>query len=89
MEHDRYHGRRVVTSGIVGVFDPDTPGEYFVLDDGPHRIGLRGTPALTADVRAYVGRWVRVTGLLTFKPGVGIFLDAEDLREARDEGSRR
>lgn len=77
LEHERYAGRRITTTGTIGQFEAGTPGEYFVLDDGPHRIGLRGDAALTALFRAHLGRRVRATGALTFKPGVGIFLDAE------------
>ena len=82
LEHERYVGRRVATEGMIARFEPDTPGEYFVLDDGPHRIGLRAAGAPVATFRAHLGRRVRATGRLTFKPGVGIFLDAEDVRPA-------
>lgn len=77
LDHERYAGRRITTTGTIGQFEAGTPGEYFVLDDGPHRIGLRGGAALTAIFRAHLGRRVRATGTLTFRPGVGIFLDAE------------
>lgn len=80
LEHERYRGRRIAVRGTVGVFAAGTPEEYFVLDDGPHRIGLRGPAALVPSFRAQLGRRVHVTGRLTFKPGVGIFLDAESLR---------
>lgn len=80
LEHERYRGRRIAIRGTIGVFETGTPHEYFVLDDGPHRIGLRGPAALVATFRGNLGRPVRVTGWLTFKPGVGIFLEAKDLR---------
>ncbi len=77
LAHEQYAGRRITTTGTIGVFEAGMPGEYFVLDDGPHRIGLRGEPALIPIFRAHLGRRVRATGTLTFRPGVGIFLDAE------------
>lgn len=79
LEHERYAGRRIATEGVVRVFEASTPGEYLTLDDGAQRIGLRGDAAL---LRPQIGRRVRATGVLTFKPGVGIFLDAEHLRVA-------
>lgn len=82
LEHERYSGRRLVTGGVVRLFAAGTPGAYFVLDDGPHRIGLRGD---AARLRAYLGRPVEAIGVLTFKPGVGIFLDVEELRPRRRE----
>ena len=76
LEHDRYAGRRVAVHGQVRAFAADSPAAYFTLDDGPHRIGLRGEPGV---LRSYAGRTVRVVGCLTFKPGVGIFLAIEKL----------
>ena len=74
MAHERYAGRRVAVAGVVRVFEAGTPGEYFTLDDGTDRVGLRGDAAL---LRPQVGRRVRAVGTLTFKPGDGIFLVAE------------
>ena len=76
LEHERYAGRRVVTAGVVRAFEAGTPDEYFVLDDGPNRIGLRGD---AGRLRRHLERRVRATGTLAFKPGVGIFLDVEAL----------
>ena len=74
LEHERYAGRRVLTAGVVRAFETGTPDEYFVLDDGPHRIGLRGD---AGRLRQHLERRVHAVGTLTFKPGVGIFLDVE------------
>ena len=79
LTHERYTGRRVTVAGVVRAFEGGTPGEYFTLDEGPNRIGLRGDAAM---LRAQVGHRVAATGLLTFKPGVGIFLDAESMTGA-------
>src|SRR5690349_17661516 len=76
--HERYAGRRVTVAGVVLAFEAGTPGEYFTLDEGPNRIGLRGD---AATLRAQTGHRVAATGLLSFKPGVGIFLDAESIEE--------
>ena len=76
LEHEQYAGQHVAVRGQVRAFDADSPAAYFTLDDGPHRIGLRGEPAV---LRAYAGQAVRAVGRLTFKPGVGIFLDIEKL----------
>ena len=77
LAHERYTGRRVALVGVVRAFEAGTPDEYFTLDDGPNRIGLRGdAPTL----REQTGRRIRATGLLVFKPGDGIFLVFDDLR---------
>jgi hypothetical protein len=76
LDHERYAGQRVAMRGLVRAFAADSPAAYFTLDDGPHRIGLRGEPAV---LHEYAGQAVRVVGRLTFKPGVGIFLDIEQL----------
>ena len=76
LAHERYAGRRLATAGVVRVFEAGTAREYFTLDDGPHRIGLRGD---AAQLRALIGRPVQATGVLSFKPGVGIFLDVEEV----------
>ncbi|MGN6812901.1 MAG: hypothetical protein ACTHMP_18710 [Thermomicrobiales bacterium] len=76
LDHERYAGQRVVMRGQVRAFDADSPAGYFTLDDGPHRIGLRGESEV---LRSYADQTVRVVGCLTFKPGVGIFLDIEQL----------
>jgi hypothetical protein len=78
LAHERYVGRQVTVAGVVQVFQARTPDEYFTLDEGPNRIGLRGEAAV---LRAQVGHRVAATGLLSFKPGVGIFLDAESIEE--------
>lgn len=77
LEHERWLGRRVATRGVVGIFEAGTRREYFVLDDGPDRIGLRGDPA---QLRALAARPVRATGTLTFERGRGIFLVADEVR---------
>lgn len=77
LAHEHYGGQRIATAGVVRCFESGTPDEYFTLDDGQQRIGLRGDAAL---LRAHVDRRVRVTGVVTFKPGVGIFLEAERVR---------
>ena len=74
LAHERYAGHRVALRGVVRAFATGTPGEYFTLDDGDNRIGLRGDPAT---LREYAGRRVRATGALAFKPGDGIFLLAD------------
>jgi hypothetical protein len=80
LEHERYTNRRVTTRGQICLFNAGSPAKYYTLDDGPHRIGLRGESAALGQ---YAGRVVRVVGRLTFKPGVGIFLDVEQLAPAR------
>lgn len=77
LAHERYAGRRIAITGTLRSFESSTPTEYFVLDDGPQRVGLRGDAAL---LRPHVGRRVRAIGALTFRPGIGIFLDAESVR---------
>ena len=81
LEHERWLGRRVATRGVVGSFEAGTRREYFVLDDGPDRIGLRGDPAR---LRALVARPVRAVGTLTFERGRGIFLVADEVLSAED-----
>ena len=83
---ERYAGRRVVAEGVVRAFEAGTPREYYRIDDGPHRIDLRGDGAR---LRALVGRPVRATGTLSFRPGVGIFLDAEVVRALAPDRPRR
>jgi hypothetical protein len=80
LEHERHAGRHLALTGTVRAFAAGTPDEYFALDDGPHRVGLRGDAAL---LRAHTDRRVRATGTLTFKPGVGIFLVVDELRVER------
>lgn len=80
LAHERYAGRRVALVGVVRAFEAGTAAEYFTLDDGPNRIGLRGD---VAALRERAGRRIRATGLLVFKPGDGIFLVADTLRPAR------
>ena len=79
LAHERYAGRRVALVGVVCTFEAGTPDEYFTLDDGPNRIGLRGDVAALGE---QTGRRIRATGLLTFKPGDGIFLIADAIRPA-------
>ena len=74
LEHERYTGRRVLTAGVVRAFEAGTPDEYFVLDDGPNRIGLRGD---AGRLRRHLERRVRAVGTLTFMPGTGIFLTVD------------
>jgi hypothetical protein len=69
LEHERYTNRRVTTRGQICLFNAGSPAKY-----------LRGEPAALGQ---YAGRVVRVVGRLTFKPGVGIFLDVEQLAPAR------
>ncbi len=77
LAHERYSGRRVVLVGMVRTFESGTPDEYFTLDEGPNRVGLRGD---VATLRQQIGRRSRAIGLLVFKPGDGIFLVAESVR---------
>ena len=79
LAHERYAGQRVALVGVVRAFEAGTPAEYFTLDDGPNRVGLRGD---VATMRAQTGRRIQATGLLIFKPGDGIFLVAEGIRPA-------
>jgi hypothetical protein len=76
LHHERYAGQRISLTGVIRVFDADTAAAYFTLDDGPARVGLRADPTL---LRPLIGQSVRVSGKLTFKPGVGIFLDVESI----------
>ena len=80
LNHERYVGQRVSLHGIVRVFDADLPSAYFTLDDDPARVGLRAEATL---LQPLVGRAVRAIGHLTFKPGVGIFLDVESITKER------
>lgn len=80
LAHEQYEGRRVVLLGVVRAFESGSPDEYFTLDDGPNRIGLRGD---VATLRAQAERRIRANGLLVFKPGVGIFLVADTVKPAR------
>ena len=77
LTHEHHAGQRLAIAGVVRVFEAGTPREYFTLDDSPHRIGLRGD---AAQLRALIGRPVRATGVLSFKPGVGIFLEVEEVK---------
>ena len=78
LHHDQYQGQRLSLTGVVRVFDVDTSAPYFTLDDGPHRVGLRADAAL---LRPLTDRPVRAIGALSFKPGVGIFLEVEKIGE--------
>lgn len=78
LAHEHYAGRAVALTGVVRAFETGTDDEYFTLDDGPQRVGLRGDPAA---LRALIDRPVRATGTLDFKPGVGIFLVAETIAQ--------
>jgi hypothetical protein len=80
LAHERYKGRRVAIVGVVRVFEEGTPDEYFALDDGPQRVGLRGDATA---IRALIGRRVRAVGTITYKPGDGIFLIAERIEPRR------
>lgn len=80
LHHDQYRGQRLSLSGVVRIFDADTPAPYFTLDDGPNRVGLRADAAL---LRPLVDRAVRASGTLSFKPGVGIFLEVDEIDEGR------
>lgn len=75
---ERYADATIAVVGEVRAFEAGTPGVYYTLDEGAARIGLRGEA-----VSSWVGQRVRVSGKLTFKPGVGIFLDAERIAAAR------
>ena len=86
LAHERYAGRRLATAGVVRVFEAGTPREYFTLDDGPHRIGLQGD---ASQLRALVGHPIQATGVLSFKPGVGIFLDVEEVEPSEPARPRR
>ncbi len=67
---------------MVREFDGDTTTPYFTLDDGPHRVGLRADAVL---LRPLTDCTVRAIGTLSFKPGVGIFLDVEDMGIAEND----
>ncbi|HEY8597884.1 MAG TPA: hypothetical protein VIL85_05600 [Thermomicrobiales bacterium] len=79
LAHERYVGRQVVLMGVVRAFEAGTPDQYFTLDDGPNRVGLRGD---VATLREQIDRPIRATGLLVFKPGDGIFLVADTVLPA-------
>jgi hypothetical protein len=80
LNHERYAGKRVSLTGTVRPFDEDSPTAYYTLDDGPARVGLRAEASL---LRPLTGRTARAVGTLSFKPGVGIFLDAEAVSARR------
>lgn len=71
---ERYADRPIAVVGTVRIFDAGTPDAYCTLDEGDARIGLRGLPGAQD---GWTGRRVRAIGTLTFRPGVGIFLDAK------------
>ena len=77
---DRYSGQVVSLIGVVRAFDLDTPAPYFTLDDGPQRIGLRADQSILA---GFTRQAVRATGKLTFKPGIGIYLEVEEIAASR------
>lgn len=79
LAHERYADQTVALAGVVHAFEAGSPAEYFTLDDGPHRVGLRGD---AATLRALVDQPVCATGQIVFKPGVGIFLVAETIARA-------
>jgi hypothetical protein len=81
LDPDRYADQIVSLGGVVRAFDLSTPAPYFTLDDGPQRIGLNGGHDLLSGL---TGQSVRATGRLTFKPGVGIFLDVEAIDATRE-----
>lgn len=77
LDPDRYADQRVALVGVVRAFDLErTAPPYFALDDGPQRVGLQADAALLSGL---IGREVRAIGTLTFKPGVGIFLQVEQI----------
>ena len=78
LNHEHYAGQRISLRGTVRVFDAETPSAHFTLDDGPVRVGLR---APATQLQPLIGHAVRAIGQLTFKPGVGIFLDVESITE--------
>ena len=80
LHHERYAGRRLALRGVVRAFETDTPRAYFTLDDGPNRVGLRADATILLPL---TGRAVRAMGTLVFKPGVGIFLEVEEIGEER------
>jgi hypothetical protein len=80
LNHERYVGQRIRLSGAVRAFDETGPTPYFTLDDGPARVGLR---AESSRLLPLTGHRVRAVGTLSFKPGVGIFLDIESLTPAK------
>ncbi|MFN8511245.1 MAG: hypothetical protein U0232_00540 [Thermomicrobiales bacterium] len=76
LNHEHYAGKRISLVGNVRAFDEASPAAYFTLDDGPARVGLRTDAGV---LRPLIGQNVRAVGLLTFKPGVGIFLEVETI----------
>jgi hypothetical protein len=76
LNHEHYAEKRVSLTGVVLAFDLESPSAYFTLDDGPVRVGLR---ADASTLNPLTGRTVRAIGTLSFKPGVGIFLDVESI----------
>ncbi len=79
LTHEQYTDQIVQIRGVVVSFEAETPREYFTLDDGPNRVGLRGEHAR---LRAQIGQRVIATGKLVFKPGDGIFLVVTTLQPA-------
>ncbi len=80
LNHERYAGQRISLRGTVREFDAETPSAHFTLDDGPARVGLR---AEATQLQPFIGHEVRAIGQLTFKPGVGIFLEVESINKER------
>jgi len=80
LNHEQYAGKRISLTGIVRGFEEASPAAYFTLDDGPARVGLR---AEVNELAPLTGHNVRAIGTLSFRPGVGIFLDVESITERK------
>jgi hypothetical protein len=76
LNHENYTEQRISLTGVVRAFDVDSPSAYFTLDDGSVRVGLRADVSL---LHPLTGRMARAVGTLSFKPGVGIFLNVESI----------
>lgn len=78
---ETFEGERVATSGVVRVFEADTPNEYYVVEEaGDYRVGLRGVP--NATLRPLVGLAVDVAGTFDFSPTVGVYLQVTTIARA-------
>lgn len=73
-QSDFHEGDRVRVTGDVRVFEPDAPGEYYVLEqDGQFRVAIHGLPLDT--LRPLTDERITIEGEFRFEDGVGRYIE--------------
>jgi hypothetical protein len=76
-QSEPYEGERVRVTGDVRVFEADTPGEYYVLEEGgQYRVAIHGLQLAT--LRALTNGRMTIEGVFQFEDRVGRYIDVTD-----------